>query len=70
MTQICADCKWMQRDNQMRSRCYSPQLTKMRTAGIIVNFKRDATPEPDRSHELGTGKCGPNALNFIRREGL
>lgn len=70
MTQLCADCKWMQRDNQMRSRCYSPQLTRLRLAGIIVNFERSDEPEPDRSHDLGTGKCGPNALNFISREGL
>ena len=70
MIELCRDCEWMKRDTEMRARCYSPQLTKLRLAGILVNFERSHEPEPDRSHALGTGKCGPTHLNFKRREAI
>lgn len=66
----CLDCEWMQRDSEMRRRCYSPQLRKLGVAGILINFERDDAPEEGRSHEDGTGKCGPNKLNFRKRVGV
>jgi hypothetical protein len=70
VTDLCHDCEWMQRDNDMRARCYSPQLRKLGTPGIIVQFERDSAPEPERSHDTGTGKCGPSAINKQRRIGV
>ncbi len=67
-TDLCRDCEWMKRDNDMRPRCYSPQLTRMRLAGISCVFERDDACEPERSHTMGTGKCGQMALNFRKRE--
>lgn len=65
---LCRDCAHMRRDAEMRARCYSPQLQKLKYAGMIVNFERDGEVEPDRSHADGTGKCGTQGLNFKRRE--
>ena len=70
MTNLCADCEYMRRDTDMRPRCYSPQLVKMRVPGILTVFERDEHVEPDRHHEAGTGKCGPTALNKQRRIGV
>ena len=70
MSDLCRDCEWMQTDNQMRRRCYSPQLRRLGVAGILVNFERDDVAEPERSHAAGTGKCGPAKLNWRRREAL
>lgn len=70
MSDLCRDCEWMQTDNEMRRRCYSPQLRRLGVAGILINFERDDTPEPERSHEAGTGKCGPAKLNWRRKEGV
>lgn len=66
----CADCEWMQIDNQMRRRCYSPQLRRMGTPGIPINFERSDEVEEGRSHDAGTGKCGPMKINYRRREGF
>ena len=68
--QRCKDCEYMQTDIEMRRRCYSPQLRKLGVAGILINFERDDAPEDGRSHEDGTGKCGPNALNKKKRVAL
>lgn len=68
--QRCKDCEWMHLDNEMRRRCYSPQVRAARIAGILINFERDDAPEPDRSHQAGTGKCGPAAINKRKREGV
>ena len=70
MTDLCADCEHMRRDNEFSMRCYSPQLVKMRVAGILCTFERDGHREPDRCIEAGTGKCGPTALNMQRRTGV
>jgi hypothetical protein len=70
MTDLCTDCEWGQRDNQMRMRCYSPQLRRLGTPGIIVQFERDDAVEEDRSHDKGTGKCGPTGLNKKKRIGV
>lgn len=69
MTDICRDCEWMKRDNQMQQRCYSPQLIRVRLAGIPVNFETDPHSEPERRPEMGTGKCGPDYSNYKKREG-
>lgn len=68
MNDLCNDCVWMQRDTEMRARCYAPQLLRLRLAGILVNFERDDALEEGRSHADGTGKCGPMKLNHKRRE--
>lgn len=68
--QICHDCEYLKIDSKMYRRCYSPQLQKLRLAGIITVFERDDTTEEGRSHADGTGKCGPNALNKKTRVGL
>lgn len=65
----CTDCEWMQTDNQMRRRCYSPQLRRLGTTGIPINFERSDEIEDGRSHYAGTGKCGPSRLNWRKREG-
>ena len=66
---LCRSCQYMREDEKtLHLRCYSPQLVKLRLGGILVNFERSSEPEPDRSHDLGTGKCGASALNFKRRE--
>jgi hypothetical protein len=70
MSQLCADCEWMQKDNDLRPRCYSPQLRRLGTPGIPVTFERDSIPEPDRSHADGTGKCGAQKLNWKQREAI
>lgn len=70
MSSKCLDCEWMQVDNRMNRRCYSPQLRKLGVPGIIIVFERDDAPEDGRSHEAGTGKCGPLKLNFKRKIGL
>lgn len=66
----CESCAYMVRDARMRRRCYSPQIKKAGLAGILINFERDATPEPERSVEAGNGKCGPLELNYKRREAV
>ena len=63
----CKDCDWMQTDNEMRRRCYSPQLRRFGYPGILINFERSDEIEEERKHDAGTGKCGPQALNFKRR---
>ena len=70
MTDLCNDCEWMRLDNQMRRRCHSPPLQKLRVPGMMVNFELDDLPEPDRSHESGTGKCGPTRINYKKREAV
>ena len=54
----------------MNRRCYSPQLHKLRLAGIITVFERDDAPEAGRDHKAGTGKCGPAALNKKPKVGV
>lgn len=54
----------------MRRRCYSPQIKAAGLAGILVNFERDATAEPNRSREAGNGKCGQMGHNYKRREAI
>lgn len=66
----CYDCAYLKIDNEMRRRCYSPQLYKLRTPGILINFERDDEREDGRSHDAGTGKCGAAKLNFKQRIGL
>lgn len=66
---LCRSCQYMREDEQTwHLRCYSPQLIKLHLGGILVNFERSSEPEPDRSHDLGTGKCGNQALNYRKRE--
>lgn len=67
---LCQSCEYLKIDARMNRRCYSPQLQKMRLAGIITVFERDDATEDGRSHEEGTGKCGPNALNMKKRVAL
>jgi hypothetical protein len=67
---LCRTCAHVRQDKHtLHLRCHSPQLKKLRLPGILVNFERSEEPEPDRSHELGTGKCGPTAINRRPVEG-
>lgn len=66
----CTDCEWMRRDAEMRRRCYSPQLRKLGVAGILINFERSDEVEEGRSHDAGTGKCGPMKINFRKKVGV
>lgn len=68
--QRCKDCEYMQVDGDMRRRCYSPQLRRLGVAGILINFERSDEVEEGRSHEEGTGKCGPLGLNKKKRVAL
>jgi len=70
MTDLCADCEHMRRDYEFRMRCNSPQLVKMRVAGILCTFERDGHREPDRCIEAGTEKCGEKAINYRKREAV
>ena len=68
---LCRSCAYMREDEKtLHLRCYSPQLIKIRLGGILVNFERSSEPEPDRSHDLGTGKCGPTAINRKAKEAI
>ena len=68
---LCHDCAYVRIDEKTwHTRCYSPQLVKLRLGGIIVAFERDATIEDGRSHDDGTGKCGEIALNFRHKDRL
>lgn len=69
MSEGCTDCEWMRRDNQMRNRCYSPQLLAWEATGILCVFETDDYVEAGRSHADGTGKCGPTLLNKKKRVG-
>lgn len=61
---LCLTCQHSKRDNSTwHLRCHSPQLVKAGMAGLLVNFERDDYAEECRSHQDGTGKCGPQALN-------
>lgn len=64
----CRDCAHMHRDRDGARWCSSPQILKALGHSIRCVWERDHAPEPDRSHPAGTGKCGPMALNFKRRE--
>jgi hypothetical protein len=65
---LCRDCAHMQADADGNRFCFSPQIMKANGRGIRCVFERDAFVETDRSHPDGTGKCGPQHLNFKRRE--
>ena len=67
---LCQSCEYLKIDDRMNRRCYSPQLHKLRLAGINVVFERDNTIEDGRSHEAGTGKCGPMKINFRKKVGV
>lgn len=67
---LCQGCEYLKIDARMNRRCYSPQLQKLRLAGINTVFERDSTVEEGRSHEEGTGKCGPLGLNKKKRVAL
>ena len=67
---LCHDCEYLKIDARMNRRCYSPQLQKLRLSGINAVFERDNTVEEGRSHDAGTGKCGPTALNKKPKVGV
>jgi hypothetical protein len=60
----------MQADADGNRFCFSPQIMKAQGRGTRCIFERDSFPEPDRSHPEGTGKCGPQHLNFKRKEAV
>lgn len=63
---LCRDCKHMRHDEDGGRWCYSPQIIKLQGRGTRCIFERDGFPEPERSHQNGTGKCGPSHLNFAK----
>ena len=65
---LCRDCKHMRPDADGGRWCYSPQILAHQGRGTRCIFERDSYPEPERSHQRGTGKCGTTHLNFQRRE--
>jgi hypothetical protein len=48
--------------------CYAPQIIKAQGRGTRCIFERDNFPEPQRSLDAGTQKCGRGFFNFKRRE--
>lgn len=67
---LCRDCEHMRPDEEGGRWCWSPQLLALQGRGTRCVFERDNYPEPERSHVNGTRKCGPQSLNFKRREAL
>jgi hypothetical protein len=65
---LCRDCAHMVPDADGNRFCFSPQIMKAYRVGSRCVFERDDYPEPVRSHLDGTGKCGPQHLNFERRK--
>lgn len=65
---LCRDCAHMRTQEDGGRWCHAPQLLKAQGRGSRCIFERDGYPEPDRSHDKGTGKCGPFHINFQRRE--
>lgn len=65
---LCRDCEYMHPDRDGGRWCSSPQILKHLGKSIRCVWERDNAPEPERSHDDGTGKCGQQALNFKRRE--
>ena len=64
---LCRDCAHMRPDGDGGRWCYSPQIIKAQGRGTRCIFERDGFPETERSHDTGTGKCGPRHLNFQRK---
>lgn len=65
---MCRDCEFMHPDREGGRWCSSPQILAFQGHSIRCVWERDNAPEPERSHANGTGKCGPQHLNFKRRE--
>ncbi len=66
----CRDCAYLDRRTDERWRCRSPQLLSMRLAGILCAFERDPTFEEDRGCISPGRKCGPEGLNYKRKEAV
>lgn len=66
---LCRDCEYMHPDREGGRWCSSPQALKGLGHSIRCVWERDQHVELDRSHANGTGKCGPRALNYKKREG-
>ena len=67
---LCRDCAHMRLADDGGRWCWAPQLVKLQGRGTRCVFERDTYPEPHRSHDNGTGKCGPGFMNFKRREAV
>ena len=67
---LCRDCAHMRPDADGGRWCHSPQIITFQVRGTRCIFERDGFPEPERSHSVGTGKCGPKHLNFKRKEAV
>lgn len=65
---MCRDCEHMHPDREGGRWCSSPQLLKFYGRSVRCVWERDNAPEPERSHEDGTGKCGQEGKNFKRKE--
>jgi len=64
---LCRDCAHMREDGDGRW-CHSPQILKHQGRGTRCIFEIDTFPEPRRTLETGTQKCGRGFFNFKRRE--
>lgn len=67
---LCRDCAHMRPDDDGGRWCYSPQIIKLQARPTRCIFERDNFVESERSHDKGTGKCGPAHLNWKRREAV
>lgn len=65
---LCRDCAHMHTSEDGGRWCWSPQIFKHQGRGTRCVFERDGFPEPERTHDKGTGKCGKAATNFKRKE--
>lgn len=65
---LCRDCAHIRHDSEGGRWCHSPQIIAAQGRGTRCIFERDSYPEPERSQDKGTGKCGPRHLNYRRRE--
>jgi hypothetical protein len=65
---LCRDCAHIRHDADGGRWCHSPQIIAAQGRGTRCIFERDSYPEPERSHDKGTRKCGPRHLNYRRRE--
>lgn len=67
---LCRDCAHMHEGDDGGRWCYSPQILKHQGRGTRCVFEVDPFPEPQRTLENGTQKCGRGFFNFKRRETL
>lgn len=64
---LCRDCAHMRLSDDGGRWCWSPEIIAWQGRGSRCVFEVDTFVDRDRSAEKGTGKCGRDFSNFVRR---